>query len=447
MGHDVLRYGVVVKQKNIALENARAELIAKRTRIAGLIGLTVYPLHSFGDWAAFHDPVAVKIRLATTVLVGCIFALCYSKWGVRRQLALITVAFLVAIGGFQAIICYKHAFDSVYADAFDQFFATYCVLMPATTVQTSLFGLGAIAISILPQVYMTGGIAQGVLVALGDATDFTIFLVARHIANGLWTSQFLARQESEAYYARLVQSEKMAALGHLAAGIAHELNNPVAIISSNVVSIERAVKQRLNSLTAEPSTEGDGQLSRAVERLRLGLARLCSVNEQLRQYVSPPRQDMRAVDVRELLDLAVSLLEPKARSKGITIHREPEPPVSLICDPQSLSHVFVNLLDNSCDAAMPEGNIWLRSNCQPNGTLQIEVTDDGSGFPENVIKRFGEPFVTTKDAGKGTGMGLAISKLIVEKHSGKLELTNRHPGAVATVTFPPASLCQATPSA
>ena len=432
------------KPKNIALENARAELLAKRARIAGLIGVTVYPLHSFGDWAAFHDPVTVKIRLATTVLVGCIFGFSISKWGLRRQLALVSAAFLIAVAGFQAIICYKHAFDTVYADAFDQFFATFCVLIPATTAQTAAFGLGVIAVSTLPQVYLTGGIAEGALVALSYATDFAIFLIGRHIANQLWESQFLARQESDTYYGRLVQSEKMAALGRLAAGIAHELNNPVAIISSNVVSVERAAKQLSNNFAAEPSGMAGAQLSRAVERLRLGITRLCSVNEQLRQYVSPPRQEMRTVKVQELLDLAVSLVESKAHQKGITIHRDGTVAVSVTCDPQSLSHVFVNLLDNSCDAVMPQGNIWLRSACETNGNFRIEVVDDGSGFPEGFIERLGEPFITNKDAGKGLGLGLAMSKLIVEKNSGKIELANLNPGAIATVTFP-ASLCQATP--
>lgn len=441
----VLWHENVAKEKNIALENARAELLTKRVRIAGLIGVTVYPFHSFGDWTAFHDPVTVKIRLATTVVLGCIFGLCFSRWAVRRQLALVTTAFLVAIGGFQAIICYKHAFDTMYANAFDQFYATFCVLIPATTAQTAAVGLGAIAISTLPQVYMTGGVAEGTLIALSYATDFAIFLIGRHIANRLWESQFLAKQESETYYARLVQSEKMVALGRLAAGIAHELNNPVAIISSNVVSIERSAKQLSSGLTAELAAGTGAQLSRAVERLRLGITRLCSVNEQLRQYVSPPRQEVRAVDVRELLDIAVSLVESKAHQKGITIHREGTATASLTCDPQSLSHVFVNLLDNSCDATRPQGNIWLRLICQPNGSVQIEVADDGSGFPESLMERLGEPFVTTKEAGKGIGLGLAVSKLIVEKNSGKLDLANRHPGAVATVTFP-ASLCRANSS-
>jgi signal transduction histidine kinase len=150
------------------------------------------------------------------------------------------------------------------------------------------------------------------------------------------------------------------------------------------------------------------------------------------------------VKVHELLDLAVSLVESKAHQKGITIHREGAVMFSLTCDPQSMSHVFVNLLDNSCDAVMPQGKIWLRSACEANGDCRTEVVDDGSGFPEGFIERLGEPFITNKDAGKGIGLGLAMSKLIVEKNSGKLELANLNPGAIATVTFP-ASLCQATP--
>ena len=114
----------------------------------------------------------------------------------------------------------------------------------------------------------------------------------------------------------------------------------------------------------------------------------------------------------------------------------------LICDPQTLSHVFVNILDNACDAVALGGNIWVSSEVKADGALEVSVRDDGPGLDVSLRDRIAEPFVTTKDPGKGLGLGLALCKLIIEKHSGKLEIANRHPGVEAKVIFPAGSLCQ-----
>ena len=187
-------------------------------------------------------------------------------------------------------------------------------------------------------------------------------------------------------------------------------------------------------------------LSRAIERLRIGTERMSSVNDLLRQYVSPPLEEMVPSDVTRQIELALSLVQSKIGNKAITVHRTNSFEMMLRCDPQTLSHVFVNLLDNACDAVEPGGNIWISSGIKADGDLVIVVRDDGPGIDESLLHRIGEPFVTSKDPGKGLGLGLALCKLIVEKHFGTLEIANSYPGAEAIITFPADSLCRETSS-
>jgi signal transduction histidine kinase len=420
---------------NTSIETAHRGLLDKRARLAMLIGVPFYALDSLEPWFTFHQLKPVEIQLSTAFLLLCVTALSYTQWGARHKLALVTVGFLLGVAGYEAIVCYTRAFGTVYGDGFSTLFAFYCVLIPSTVWETALTGIATVGLTAIPEALMTGD----VFTHLPDVTPFVILLCGRHIANKLWKSEFLARQQSESFYKQLVQSEKMAALGRLTAGLAHELNNPIAIIASNVVSIERYTARLLAGKTEDQPGDASSLL-RAVERLRVGTIRLSSVNDLLRQYVSPPRQEMIPSDIDQQLDLASSLVESKAQTKQITIRRETTCETLLLCDPQSLSHVFVNLLDNACDAVALGGNIWVRSDRNRDGALQISVRDDGPGIDESLEARLGEPFVTTKEPGHGLGLGLALCKAIVEKHSGHLELVNRQPGTQAILTFPASSL-------
>jgi C4-dicarboxylate-specific signal transduction histidine kinase len=171
--------------------------------------------------------------------------------------------------------------------------------------------LAAVALSVLPQVYLDPQHANYLDLASTYCTNFPIFLIGRHIANKLWEREFRARQQSESYYKSLLQSEKTAVLGRLTAGLAHELNNPLAIIASNLVSIERAAAHLSSAGEADEIEGARAALSRALDRLRMGANRLYSINSMLRQYISPPRQEMRPTDVKDILELAIGLVEPK----------------------------------------------------------------------------------------------------------------------------------------
>jgi signal transduction histidine kinase len=423
------------------LESARRALLDKRVRLAMLSGVLVYALDSFESWFTFHDPLTVCIQLSTAFLMLCLVALSFTSLGERHKVLIFNSGILLAAAGFEFIVCYKGAFDTLYSAGFPVIFAFYCVVMPVTVLQTALIGVAIAAVLGIPQMVVTGDVSRLGIELANDVTSFGILLYGRHIANTLWESEFRTRLQSESFYKRLVQSEKMAALGRLAAGLAHELNNPLAIVASSVVSIERSTVRLFGEGGPAQIDAARATLLRAIERLRIGTERMASVNDLLRQYVSPPHHEMLPSDVNIQIELALSLVESKLGPKAITVHRTSGCKKMLLCDPQTLSHVFVNILDNACDAVGPGGNIWISSEIRENGVLEISIRDDGAGLDESVQDRIGEPFATTKDPGKGLGLGLALCKLIVEKHSGKLEIENRHPGVEAKITFPAGSLC------
>jgi len=428
------------------LESARSDLLDKRARIAMFAGVLAFSVDSIEPWLTFHDLMAVEIQLGAAFLAICLVAISFTLWGARHKVLICNSGMLLLAGGFEAIVCYERAFDRMYAAGFPVFFAFYCVVIPVSVLQSAMMGVALAAALAIPQVVVTGNIGRVGIEIVNDYISFGILLYGRYIANQLWEGEFLARQQSELFYKQLVQSEKMAALGRLAAGLAHEMNNPLAIVASSVVSIERSAAR----LFAEPTkidAASAAAFSRAITRLRLGTERMSSVNDLLRQYVSPPHHKMAASDVNQQIDLALSLVESKIGEKAIKIHRTNDCNVMLMCDPQTLSHVFVNILDNACDAVALGGNIWVGSEIRADGDLEIAIRDDGPGLDASLQDRIGEPFVTTKDPGKGLGLGLALCKLIIEKHSGKLEIANSHPGLEAKVIFPAGSLRQESSSA
>lgn len=400
-----------------------AVLLERRGRIAVGLGVAVYLVHSITDWFQFHSLEPIIIRVVTAVLLVAIFGLSYHPRLERFRLFLASTAYVVAFGGFELIIVRQRAFDSVYADAFDQFFIAYCVLIPAPALHAAVVGLLYVAIYNVPEFIYTGHVAEVAFSVASAGSEMVLLITGRHIANTLWERQIVTRINLEETSRQLLQSEKMSALGRVTAGIAHELNNPLAIIGANLVAIERA---------AQP--DGGAAVLQAIARLRIGVERISSVVNRLRQYVSPSRGEMKAADLAEILDLSRNLIEEKLRAKAVAFHGTWKTGLLVDCDPQSLTHVFVNVLDNACDAVQVGGNIWLTAGTA-DGRVTVTIRDDGPGIPHELRTKIFDPFFTTKEPGAGTGLGLALSKQIIDKHHGRIEVAGETPGARVSVVL------------
>ncbi len=240
----------------------------------------------------------------------------------------------------------------------------------------------------------------------------------------------------------LVRQEKLASLGRLAAGLAHELNNPL----SSVAGFAEALQRR----AAEEEMAGMPGLSEIQEYLSLiqeEVSRAATIVRRLLDFARQREPSFGLVDLQDVVTKAVSFVQRQARLANQRIVAAPFPPGSIVhADPQMLQQMFLNLLTNALDAIEGGGEVrivahhrWEADGRGPRQAwLDVVVSDTGVGIStENLAKVF-DPFFTTKEVGKGTGLGLAICQSIVEQHRGTIEVRSDGPGkgTVVIVSLP-----------
>ena len=233
---------------------------------------------------------------------------------------------------------------------------------------------------------------------------------------------------------QLVHAEKMASLGRLVAGVAHEINNPVSFISTSVPPLRRRLGQAA-AIAPPPVQRALAEAEDIVGVMARGAERTAAIVRDLRTFSRLDEAVRKPVDLHECIDVTLRLLEPRWRGR-ITVHRDfaSLPPVE--CDPSQLNQVFMNVIANACDAIAGPGNLWIATRVE-DGHAIVTFRDDGPGIPADVRDRIFEPFFTTKDVGHGTGLGLAISHGIVTAHGGRLEVDGgTGAGATFRITLP-----------
>jgi signal transduction histidine kinase len=422
---------------------ARADLLLSRMSYILLFGAVLYPLFSILDWheRPWDRAAAVMIRLTVTLIILVLAQLSRTSWGRPKALLLGSIGFLAAQGGFALIVWHARGFGTSNGDAFELFFGPYCVLVPATTGWAAMEGIAMILLQ-LATYAASGAPVHYDDIAWNTIPFFAIFLAGRHVANLVeiaWHREFVGRaaledavNQLQSTQDKLVQSEKMAALGRLTAGVAHELKNPLFVIGTNLSVIQDAVDE-LGRAETNPVPQ---KLVDGVQRLRSALGRASVVSDLLRQFSTPPHRRNAPTDVNALVEMSISLVDMTSRRKEIEIHRIFENLPPLYCDSQSLSQVFVNLIENACDAVCERGNIWVATKTEPEGSIIVSVSDDGIGIPAEHLDSVTEPFFTTKEPGSGMGLGLAVASSIVERHGGHLKFSSRNPGTTAVVNLP-----------
>jgi signal transduction histidine kinase len=233
---------------------------------------------------------------------------------------------------------------------------------------------------------------------------------------------------------QLVQSEKMASLGRLVAGVAHEINNPVTFIATSVAPLRR----RLERLVREAPPEVAALLREAdeiVDVMARGAERTAAIVKDLRSFSRLGEADRKPVDLHEGLETTVRLLEPRWRDR-VAIHRDYGSLPRVECDAGQLNQVFMNLLANACDAIPARGNVWITTRATDDA-VTVTIRDDGAGIAPDVLGRIFDPFFSTKDVGGGTGLGLAISHGVVAAHGGRIEVESAvGRGSVFRVVLP-----------
>lgn len=216
--------------------------------------------------------------------------------------------------------------------------------------------------------------------------------------------------------AQLVQSAKMASLGELVAGIAHEINNPLAFILGHQDTVERLAREVAPHVEAEFQAPMEKALQRLAS-MRVGLQRIQGLVLNLRKFSRLDEGETQHLDVPDAIETILALLAPKLG--GIEVRRRFEAKGGLEGSPALLNQVVMNIVANAADALGGEGVIEI-STSDADGRYRIDIDDSGPGVPPELRDRIFEPFFTTKAVGDGTGLGLAIAYSVVRAHDGDI---------------------------
>ncbi len=212
-----------------------------------------------------------------------------------------------------------------------------------------------------------------------------------------------------------IQSSKMAALGKMAAGIAHEINNPLAVIGEKA-----GWMKDLLGMEDVAGSENFQELMDAVNKIEYHVVRAKTVTHRLLGFARRMEPMIEGVNINEILDESIEFLKNEARYRNIEIQANYAPNLPLTTSDQAqLQQVFLNIINNGIDAIGKEGRIIITTGTTKNNEISIEISDNGPGIPKEVLQKIFDPFFTTKEVGKGTGLGLSISYSIIEKLGGR----------------------------
>ena len=228
--------------------------------------------------------------------------------------------------------------------------------------------------------------------------------------------------------------EKMATIGKMAAVMAHEINNPLAGILTYSKLVRKWI-DRDQLTTAEKKLEASQCLDLvATESRRCG-----DLVKNLLVFSRTAPLNKQSIDVREVVDRAVRLIQHQLDLAGIQLQLDlPAELPQIQCDPSQIEQVLLALIMNAIDALPRGGNLWISTRLDPEGYhYRITVRDDGTGIPPEILAKVFEPFLTTKETGKGVGLGLAVSSSIIERHGGRIEVQSKlGEGTVFTIVLP-----------
>jgi two-component system NtrC family sensor kinase len=227
-----------------------------------------------------------------------------------------------------------------------------------------------------------------------------------------------ADSEKQMMSKKVVETGKLASVGELAAGIAHEINNPVAIMVE-----EAGWMGDLMEEIAFNESENRAEFERAIAQIQTQGKRCKEITHKLLHFARKTDATVHDVNIKELLEELVALSSQRAKYGMVEIRTDFAPNLpSLRVSPSELQQVFFNLINNAIDAMNHDGGTLTISSQQRENYLVFTVSDTGEGIPEANLDRIFDPFFTTKPVGKGTGLGLSICYGIIEKMGGKLEV-------------------------
>lgn len=238
------------------------------------------------------------------------------------------------------------------------------------------------------------------------------------------TSVKVAEQSRRELESKLINSDRLSVLGEIACGVAHEINNPLAVLIGKLM----LMRQELQKDT--PSTE---KLTDTVTKLEATIDRISKIVRGLKTYSRKSEQDpMQLSSLLSIINDSHVLCVDRLKRESVDLTIDCPADLEILCHPSEISQVLVNLIMNAIDAIAERSPKWIRITARSNaGQVTVAVTDCGPGIPPEIANKLMEAFFTTKSVGKGTGLGLSISKTIIENHGGTLTIDE----SAANTTF------------
>ncbi len=255
-----------------------------------------------------------------------------------------------------------------------------------------------------------------------------------------------AYNELKTTQAKIFQQEKLASIGQLAAGIAHEINNPIGFVYSNLDTLSKYIQRLLEFMSLQQdvlnaSADSDSKTLLDEKRTVLkidfiiedidglikesleGLERVKKIVMDLKSFSRVDDEEYTHADVNECLETTLNIVWNELKYKATVTKEYGDIPVTK-CYPRQLNQVFMNILVNAAQAIEEKGEIRIKS-WHEEGYIFVSISDTGPGIPEENLNRIFEPFFTTKEVGKGTGLGLSITYDIVKKHGGNIKVESK----------------------
>lgn len=258
---------------------------------------------------------------------------------------------------------------------------------------------------------------------------------------------------------QLLHAEKMASIGQLAAGIAHEINNPLGFIHSNLQSLTDYVNRLIKALDfsekllqkcgndiilklkqdyqtraniAYVKEDSPELLAESLE----GISRVSLIIQNLKVFSHVDNTHWQACDLRRIVDSTLSMLSNELKyNVNVHVNYATELPI-IQCQPVQLNQVLLNILTNAAQSITDKGDIWIEITEQ-NDMLHLTIKDNGCGIPADVLPKVFEPFFTTKDVGQGTGLGLSMAYNVIKQHQGSISLQSElDVGTTISISFP-----------
>jgi two-component system, NtrC family, sensor kinase len=263
-------------------------------------------------------------------------------------------------------------------------------------------------------------------------------LKSEHTENVAWTRTLEERVEQKTHelkraHEHALHTEKMASIGKMAAVLAHEINNPL----SGILTYAKLLRKWVDHDDGGSSRRGE--ICESLDLIASESRRCGDLVKNLLTFSRTTPMNLQATNLNQVIGRSLRLIQHQCDLGGIQVQLQLEPDLPPVeCDGAQIEQVLLALMMNAIDAMPQGGNLWLTTRCSSEeSAVRVVVRDDGMGIPPEILPRIFEPFLTTKENGRGVGLGLAISQSILERHSGNIEVQSEvGRGTTFTVTLP-----------